>query len=412
MLQHVTKDIFQYVMKDNEFKVYYQPIVSVGRGKIIGMESLLRASYHGEAISPEALFSFARNEKCLYALDTSCQKHAIKEYVAEERKALLFVNLEASLLQDYLQNLDHILTQIDSIGIARESVVIEINEHAAQDDEHLVGISQECKKAGFLVAMDDVGNKNSNLYRMLKVEPDIIKIDRSIISNIHENQIKQEEVRGLCQISRRIGAIAIAEGTETREEIVTCMLCGVDWFQGYFFDKPMPPQMINEQSYEDECRLLALEYKQRVDALRRKHMAEKEKKKKIFHKSFRLFRINKTQKPSQRLQKMVSLDNSIECAYILNKDGIQITDTVFSSFAKSRNHIMFTAMKKGDSHNTKAYYNRIIKGNNKAFISQPYVSQATGNLCRTISALYLGKYVICMDFFQKCLNDEKITKES
>lgn len=399
-------------MRDNEFKVHYQPIVSVGRGKVIGMESLLRASYHGEAISPEAIFSFARNEQCLYALDTSCQKHAIKEYVMEDRDALLFINLEAALLRDYLQNLDRILDEIDAIGIARESVVIEINEHAVEDDEHLVIISEECKKAGFLVAMDDVGNKNSNLYRMLKVEPDIIKIDRSIISDIHQNQIKQEEVRGLCQISRRIGAIAIAEGTESREEILACMLCGVDWFQGFYFDKAMPPQMINEKSYVDECRLLAKEYQQRVDDLHQKHLAEKEKKKRIFYRSFQLFKFYKKMSTVQRLEKIISMDKSIECAYVLDRNGTQITDTVFSSFAQSRNDIMFTALKKGDSHNTKPYYNRIMKGHKKAYISQPYVSQATGNLCQTISALYLGKYVFCIDFFQRAVNIEKIPKES
>ncbi len=408
VIQQITNDIFRYIMKGNEFNVHFQPIVSVGKGKLIGMESLLRASFDGEGITPGAIFSYARKEKRLYELDIFCHSHAMKQYTGERRDALLFVNVEASLLQDYLRNRDQILEKLDRLGIARKSIVIEISERIAEDEEYLSVISQECKKAGFLVAIDDVGTKNSNLCRILKVMPDIIKLDRSVINNIHKDYMKQEAVRGICEVCQRIGAIPIAEGTELEEEVVTCMLCGIDWFQGFYFDKAMSPELIRGQSYSNKCRNLAEEYRQRVNLIHKQNTVLIDRQKNVFHKLLRLAEQKNSRDEEGLLSEMVQSDPSIECIYILNEDGIQISDTVFRDSVDIRNQITFSSMKKGDYHITKQYYYLVVNKKKKIYVSQPYISQLTGKLCRTISTFCKGEYVLCVDFFQNSFKDREV----
>ena len=97
MILQVTDEIFQYVMEQNEFEVYYQPIISMGKGRITGMEALLRASYLGEPISPEGLFSYAKKVNKSFELDFLCHMRALQGY-EKENDALLFLNLETSLL--------------------------------------------------------------------------------------------------------------------------------------------------------------------------------------------------------------------------------------------------------------------------------------------------------------------------
>ena len=86
-------------MEQNEFEVYYQPIISMGKGRITGMEALLRASYLGEPISPEGLFSYVNKVNKSFELDFLCHMRALQGY-EKENDALLFLNLETSLLKE------------------------------------------------------------------------------------------------------------------------------------------------------------------------------------------------------------------------------------------------------------------------------------------------------------------------
>jgi len=97
------------------------------------------------------------------------------------------------------------------------------------------------RRQGFLVAIDDVGTGYSSLQTITEIHPDFIKVDLSLVKNIHRSLLKQELVHSLLQAGSRIGAQVIAEGIETEEERRTLRQCGVRYGQGYFFARPAPP---------------------------------------------------------------------------------------------------------------------------------------------------------------------------
>ena len=106
-----------------------------------------------------------------------------------------------------------------------------------------------------------MGSGHASFSRIVSVEPDVIKVDRSVISDIDKSYLKQQVLQAICETAQRIGATIIAEGTETRQEVLTCMFCGVDWFQGFYYDKAMKAEEIREQSYLLKCRKLSEIYR-------------------------------------------------------------------------------------------------------------------------------------------------------
>lgn len=105
----------------------------------------------------------------------------------------------------------------------------------------------------------------------------------------------------------------------------------------------------------------------------------------------------------------------IEEIYILREDGMQVSDAVMSPNVMIRNRKMFSAPRKGDYHVSKQYYYMVVHRSGKIYVSNIYISCATGNYCRTLSSSCEigGKfYVLCIDFIQESLQKDKIEGSS
>ena len=410
MILQVTDEIFQYVMEQKEFEVYYQPIISMGKGRITGIEALLRASYMGEPISPEALFTYAKITNQSSELDFLCHKRALQGY-GKENQALLFINLETSLIKEYLDNFDNFLERMDSFGIERDSVVLEVKEQKAEDDGLLAILSTKCKNAGLLIALDDVGSGHASFSRIVNVEPDVIKVDRSVISDIDKSYLKQQVLQAICETAQSIGATIIAEGTETRQEVLTCMFCGVDWFQGFYYDKAIKAEEIGNRSYLLKCRKLSeicrKEEEQKIEFC----SGEIRKFKCIFQRFMDGIPINNQSDMTSYINGFAEKSDRIEEIYILREDGMQVSEAVMNPNIIIRNRKMFSAPRKGDYHISKQYYYMVVHRLGKTYVSNIYISCATGNYCRTLSSSCEidGKiYILCIDFIQERLQKDKI----
>ena len=101
-------------------------------------------------------------------------------------------------------------------------------------------ILEQLRRLGFLVAIDDVGTGYSSLQTVSEVAADFLKIDISLIKNIHQSLIKQDLVHSLLQVASRTRTRVIAEGIETEEEYRALRACGVRLGQGFYFARPAP----------------------------------------------------------------------------------------------------------------------------------------------------------------------------
>ncbi len=406
MIDHITPKLFSYVLDKQELDVHYQPIVSVSKRSVIGFESLLRTYFQGEFISPVALFDYAAKTQNVHILDSICQTLALRRYVEGNHNKLLFINMESSLIDYYMKNMSLIKNIIDKMNIPRGKIVLEINEKRTENNEQLIELVNMYRDEGFLIALDDVGAGHSNMNRIVFAKPDIIKIDRSVIMNIDQNYYKQEVLRSLSELGQKIGSITLAEGVEREEEVITCVDCGVDWFQGFYFSKAIPAMQMSIQNYQAKCNSISEQYQKKTIQYMRDLSIMVQRRKLSFNKLIQMVMDYYPLHFEDFLSDYLNGTADLECVYILDENGIQITETMFNPASKFRNQEMFSPMGKGDSHISKPFFNYAIHNRSNIYVSTKYVSLATGNYCQTLSKHIVlsaksgenGTLVVCADY--------------
>jgi EAL domain-containing protein (putative c-di-GMP-specific phosphodiesterase class I) len=155
--------------------------------------------------------------------------------IASGPDCLTFVNLHPLDLND-----DELLSGESPLSKVASRVVLEITERSAL--EHVSGLSiklEHLRRVGFRIAIDDLGAGYAGLASFARLEPDFVKLDMSLIRDIHRSSRKRSLVKGMAQIcTRDLGIQVICEGVEQPEERDVLLEDGLDLLQGYLFAKP------------------------------------------------------------------------------------------------------------------------------------------------------------------------------
>lgn len=124
-------------------------------------------------------------------------------------------------------------------GIRPDRVVFEVVETESIDDmDHLNSILTHYRKAGFKVALDDVGSGFSSLGALAELNPDLIKIDKSLIRRAHDSQLHRDVCKALVELGRDRELCVLAEGIETEDDERFAISIGADLLQGFFIGRP------------------------------------------------------------------------------------------------------------------------------------------------------------------------------
>ncbi len=394
------------IVDEKSLVAYFQPIVSVGRKMICGFEGLVRGinTLTNELISPIDLFKAAQDEGLVIELDRACRDIVIKSFAnlySENSNMLLFLNIDASII-DFVGGSNYLIDQVYRYGMRPENIVIEIKETIVQDPTALKKFINRYRKLGFLIALDDVGSGFSNLDRIPLAKPDIIKIDLSLVRNIHNNYYKQEVFKSLVSLANRIGALIIAEGVEIEQEAVETLKIGGHMIQGYYFSKPQ--EVCSIQDIINKLDILSTSFKTFIN----KKIKEERQKYKHLNLVVNTAIEELSQLKSDDFNEKLSLtaysNKIIECIYVLDEKGIQISDTIcFCCKDGGKENLIFYSARKGTDHSMKGYYYNLTNAKLRKHITDPYVSLATGNLCITYSKLFTNidnkEYILCIDFF-------------
>jgi EAL domain-containing protein (putative c-di-GMP-specific phosphodiesterase class I) len=386
----------------------YQPIVSVTKGRTIGFEGLIRGTLlEGFPVLPKDLFDRARRLGRTLELDRKCREVILRNFTCYNEGYEgyhLFVNIDTSILEA-AEGSNYLLNQVEDSGIDPENIVIEICESRINDTEKLLSFVSKYRGRGFLIALDDLGTGFSNLERIPILKPDIIKLDRSLIRSIEKESYKQECLKSLVRLANNIGAVVVAEGVETEMEAYIALEFGTHLLQGFFFSRP---------EFLEQKRLNAVEAKiAGVSGGFKKYMKKKiredKNQKKACEKSTgALIEALKSCDVAQYdsvLRRFVGEagNGRVECAYILNGAGRQISSTVFSDYRQdNRKKLLFYPASVGTDHSLKEYYYRPVNTKASRYYSEPYISMATGNVCVTLSISYRDAgnvaQILCVDY--------------
>lgn len=229
------------LLESGRLQTHFQPIVDMEQGWIMGYEALTRAPAGTDFGSPDALFATCQEARLQGELDRACRSAAVRNARGIDPRKKLFLNSLPESLGAPGFTAGGFLEALEAASLEPRNLVLEITERTSIDDFEAFGRGVEpLRRQGFLLAIDDVGTGYSSLQTLTEVQPEFIKVDRSLVKSIHRSLLKQELVQSLLQVGKRIGAQVIAEGIESEDEVRTLRRCGVRYGQGFWFAHPAP----------------------------------------------------------------------------------------------------------------------------------------------------------------------------
>ncbi len=227
------------LIKNENLTIHFQPIVSTTDKKIIGYEALSRGfDDEGNLIEPLQMIEWARQGDMISLLDKNFRENSLKAAASENIENLIFINFIPTAIYDPAHCLRTTVQWAKDLNINPKNIVFEVVESDyVEDIPHLKNILSFYKKQGYMVALDDVGSGTASLQMIMEIKPDIIKIDSSIIRNIHEENSKQSIFNSIVKLAKDSDIKVLAEGVETQEELDYCFN-SVDMIQGFYYGRP------------------------------------------------------------------------------------------------------------------------------------------------------------------------------
>lgn len=242
---HIETDL-KKAIKQNEFRLYYQPKVNLLSGKIIGVEALIRWLHPKKGLIPPLDFIPIAEETGLiipigeWVLRTACLQN--KAWQDDGYLPMVMsVNLSARQLYQP-QFVNAVRNILEDTGLAPEYLELEITESMMVDTNHALPMIKELKDLGVQISLDDFGTGFSALYYLKEFPISKIKIDQSFIRNCTSDANDTTIVKTIIAMAHQLKMGVIAEGIESTDQLQFLQQNLCNHGQGYLFSKPLPPE--------------------------------------------------------------------------------------------------------------------------------------------------------------------------
>ena len=240
-------------LQTQSFFTAYQLQADIHTDKIIGAEALLRwRNPKGEIIPPVHFIHILEETGLILPVGNWLIRDACKQLARWQKKGFyspymsLSINLSPKQLRNY-EIVSFIRQCCVDEGVDPKNLIMEITESVLIDEQHHAGdILKQLKGLGVRIALDDFGTGYSSLGYLQKFPIDHIKIDRSFIRDIVEDDADEKIVIAIIALAKSLGLKSTAEGVDTYEKLKRLRYFGCDYFQGYYLSKPMEPKQLEE----------------------------------------------------------------------------------------------------------------------------------------------------------------------
>ena len=254
----------KWAIENEELTVAYQPIVDIATGETTGVEALLRwHSPHRGHVSPATFIPIAEETGLIVQLGNWVLERACRDATTLLRKHALAddfvvsVNISARQLQRP-EIVDEVLAALAASGLAAKRLMLEITESMMMKNMELaVERLTALREIGLKIALDDFGTGYSSLNHVRLLPINMLKIDKSFISDIHNDHSEETLTTTILELARALNLISIAEGIEQPEQLAKLAELGCTYAQGYLLSRPVPLEALHEFLDRGEATQLA-----------------------------------------------------------------------------------------------------------------------------------------------------------
>ncbi|MBQ8171847.1 MAG: EAL domain-containing protein [Oscillospiraceae bacterium] len=232
-------------LEEGQFELYYQPKISFRTGEITGVEALIRWHHPTKGfVPPNDFIPLAEQTGIITQIDEWGLRTACRQCKQWQNDGLPPVKISVNMSQAQFYRTDVISTVknvLEETGLDPQWLEIEVTETMAMRDiERTINVLGRIRSMGVSISMDDFGSGYSSLSSLKTIPLDILKIDRSLVCDLDENDVSKQITGAIVNLGKAMKLIILAEGVETEEQCQFLTRIGCDLAQGYYYSKPRP----------------------------------------------------------------------------------------------------------------------------------------------------------------------------
>ena len=237
----------------------FQPIYNSAAGELLGHEAILKPFLGKELIStPEFAFSYAEKAGKLVQFDrVSRALHVLNFRQIYDENGLLFLSVHPQLLISVNEHGKIFERILHAHSVPTNRVVIQIEEGLVEQDKQLAEAIENYRERGYLIAIDNFGNKKSHIDRLWQFSPNFVKLDPTIIKKAEENDQLKNILPGLIKMIRDIGGEAIVTGIENQKQLEIAIETGATLLQGPFLGEAVSAKELQPSNIFSRPKLVA-----------------------------------------------------------------------------------------------------------------------------------------------------------
>jgi PAS domain S-box-containing protein len=246
MLVRARSEWLPDLLRGSRLYPHLQPIVSLTDGYTYGFEALIRGRVGERELSGGEIIQAARAHGALFTLDLVGRTVALEQAMPKlEQDQILFVNFTPTAIYDPAVCLRSTWAIARRLGLAMERLCFEVVETEAFPDlTFLRRILDEYRAQGAMVALDDLGGGHASLSYLSKLRPDVVKIDRELVSGLAEDHARQRLLAAMIDYAHELDIRVVAEGIETEDDLMAVQALGADLGQGWYLGYPAPEPVV------------------------------------------------------------------------------------------------------------------------------------------------------------------------